>query len=305
METETLRNILALSLIKGIGAASIKKSLAFVEAFASDWKKLAKMSKKVNAEKLAENFAKAEEIIATCAASNIQLLSIIDAQYPAHLRQLHDAPPILYAKGNLTLLQRVVGITGTQESTALGNAIAQKLGEYFTEQWSICVGLHAGIEQQAIRTKEGEVRKGIIGIVSAGFHDPAVTGSTTTQIIANDGLLLSEFEPNKSADLYAWNKTSRIQAGISQAMILVQSPLGGSSKYPLKAYAQFARPLGIIAFPSNREYLNHAVFAANRLILEKQKAGLMEFCGIKKVDQVISNEFIAIQHKEDYLKIKI
>lgn len=301
MEKEHIRNILALSLIKGIGATSIKKSFLFVEAFAHDWMKLAKMNAKVNQKNLFNNFSAAEAILSRCEKTNIQVVSIIDEEYPQKLLELKDPPPILYYRGNLSLANRAIGIIGEQRSSSLGNAIAQKLGAYFHQEWAICNGLNYGVEQAAVSDKEGAVLSKTIGVLTSGLNNYSRnTQVLAEKIVAANGLLLSEYEPDQAEDEFSGNKSSRIIAGISYGLMLVQSKIDGIAKYPLRAFCGLVRPLGVIEFASNQEYTNHDLFSANRLILEKHQAGLLEFCVAKKVKKMLTKDIISISNKEDY-----
>lgn len=308
MKEETLRNIIALSLIKGIGAATIKKSLLFVKAYANDWHKLAKFGAKVTASNLSENFKKAEEILLDCESSKIHLVSIIDEEYPQRLLQLKDPPPVLYYKGDLSLIHKAIGVVGTRNPSVLGDAIAKRLGTYFSDQWSVCNGLTGGIDQSVMLGEDGNIIQNAIGVLSSGLNYDRTASKATqdlaSKILTNNGLILSEHAPNKLEEKYAWNKTIRIQAGISNAIILVQSSVGGESKHPIKAFSNLNRPLAVIAFPSNKEYLTNDLFGANRLILKQDKEGVMELCGIKKVSQVSIGSIIVIRNKEDYLKLE-
>lgn len=70
--------------------------------------------------------------------------------------------------------------------------------------------------------------------------------------------------------MYSGSKASRIQAGLSHGLILVQSKIDGGSKYTLAKFAKLGRPIGVIHFPSSAEYQSES-FGANRLDYRERK----------------------------------
>lgn len=85
------------------------------------------------------------------------------------LLEINDPPAVLYIKGNETLLNKVIAIIGTRHSTPLGNKIAERLGEHFSQEYSICNGLVEGIDEHSIYFN-GKITSKAIGIISRGLN---------------------------------------------------------------------------------------------------------------------------------------
>lgn len=300
-------NILALSLIKGVGASFIKKNLPLIEQYSQSLDLLAMIGGKVNLQELEYNIPKAQLILKDCEENSIEVISILDNNYPPLLRLINDPPPILYLKGNINLLSKAIAIIGTRKSNTLGNDIAFRVGEYFSKNWSICNGLVDGIDKHSI-LKENEVFENVIGVISGGLNfintSSLVTRELCEKVLNKNGLLISENEPNKKEDRFSGSKASRIQAGLSNALILIQSDKNGGSKYTLKSFAKTERPLGIIDFKKNKEFQNEDIFSANRLIIEKRIEGIAEMCEIKKITDIRLKSIIPISKKSDYLTLE-
>jgi len=300
-------NILALSLIKGVGASFIKKNLPLIEQYSQSLDLLSMIGGKVSLQELEYNIPKAVLILKDCAENSIEVVSIVDNNYPHLLRLINDPPPILYLKGNTNLLPKAIAVIGTRKSNNLGNNIAYKVGEYFSKNWSICNGLVDGIDKHSI-LKENKIFDNVIGVISGGLNfnetSSLITRELCEKVLKNNGLLISENEPNKKEDRFSGSKASRIQAGLSNALILIQSDINGGSKYTLKSFAKTERPLGIINFKENKEYQNDDIFSANRLILEKGIEGIAEMCEIKKITEIRTKSIIPISKKSDYLTIE-
>ena len=111
---------------------------------------------------------------------------------------------------------------------------------------------------------------------------------------------VSECFPRKKEDAYSGSKASRIQAGLSCGLILVQSKVDGGSKYTLAKYSKLGRPIGVIHFPQSREY-GSELFGANRLLIEQGKEGLAQMIGLKRSSSLNNGPIIILSNKDDYL----
>ncbi len=301
-------NILALSMIKGVGANFIKKNLSLISAYENNLEMLAGMGGKINMEEITANLPAARSMLQRCEALNIQAISILDSNYPSKLKELKDPPPFLYCLGNLALLhQNTIAIIGTRKSTELGDQIACRIGSYFTQNYSICNGLVEGIDKSSIYNGK-DVFPNVIGILSGGLNfgntSSKITIELAEKVLDNNGLLISEYEPDQKETQFSGSKASRIQAGISNALILIQSKKDGGSKYTLKAFSELSRPLGIVDFKDNQEFQISENFSGNRLLLEKGLEGIAEMCDIKKKETIRISKLIKISQKSDYINFE-
>lgn len=302
MEKST-ENIIALANIKGIGASFMKQHINLISLYKDNLEMLVSLSNKIDEIDLHTNILKAREIISDCAANGIKIISYLDADYPKLLLEIKDPPPVLYAKGNLALLDKAIAIIGTRNSTDLGNKIAQKVGNYFSNQWAICNGLVEGIDKNSI-LNEDAVYSNVIGVISGGLHfeitSSKITKEFAKKVLESNGLLLSENEPNKKEDQFSGSKASRIQAGLSKGLILIQSSINGGSKYTLKTFSELQRPIGVINFNSNTEFSNSDEFSGNRILLSDLNNGLQKMCNIKSNELIKTSKIISISGNEDY-----
>ena len=299
-----IKNILILSMVKGIGPAFIKKNChRLINDSSCD--QIVKESKPEELDNLVSYAKTADEIMSDCKDNDIKMVSIIDAEYPSQLKEIGDPPSILFIKGNLSLLNHVVAIIGTRHSSELGNKIAERVGSYFADYFSICNGLVEGIDEHSIYVGS-KVLSNVVGIISGGLCYNETCSSHHIQVI-NDvleagGLIISEYYPRQKEDMYSGSKASRIQAGLSHGLILVQSKIDGGSKYTLAKFAKLGRPIGVIHFPSSAEYQSES-FGANRLIAEKGKDGLAQMIGLKKTSSINIGPLIVLSNKDDYNKL--
>jgi DNA processing protein len=300
-----MKHILALTLIKGVGDAFIKRRLNEIKLYINDLDLLGNMlGGKVSKEGIVENLPLAEKIIEDCIENNIEIVSLICESYPLALKEIKNPPAILYLKGNINNLENCIAIIGSRKSDKLGNAIASKIGSYFSQKWSICNGLVDGIDRSAIEQNES-VLQNVTGVISGGLNyhrtSSKITKELADKVLRNNGLLISENPPNKAEDQFSGSKASRIQAGLSKGLVLIQSSNSGGSKYTIKAFSELSRPIGVINFKGNKNFENGELFSGNRLLLNKGINGIAEMCEINKINNIKTKNIIPFTSKNDYI----
>lgn len=296
-----IKNILILSMVKGIGPAFIKKNCHRLIKDSS-CHQLISESKPEELDNLVDYAKAADEIMSDCKANDIKMISIIDAEYPSQLKEIGDPPSVLFLKGDQSLMNHVVAIIGTRHSSELGNKIAERVGCFFAKHFSICNGLVEGIDEHSIYV-EGKVLSNVVGIISGGlcYNETCSTHhiNVINDVLNAGGLIISEYYPRQKEDMFSGSKASRIQAGLSHALILVQSKIEGGSKYTLARFAKLGRPIGVIHYPMSEEYKSE-LFGANHVIVEKGKEGLAQIIGTKKSSSINVGKIITLSNKTDY-----
>ncbi len=244
----------------------------------------------------------ASKTVQECQVKGIGVIDFTMPSYPERLSQIGTPPPLVYTRGDTSLLKRVVSIIGTRHSTTLGNRIAERLGDFFSSHLSICNGLVEGIDEHVFRREHGAIPN-IVGVASGGldFHNTcsATHAKNINDVLEAGGLVISEYDPWQKADQFSGSKASRIQAGLSQGLILVQSGINGGSRYTVEQFSKFDRPLGVVQYKAAAEYETD-VFEANRRILEEGLNGLAVFIGKRTTKSICVKDIIPISGKEDY-----
>ena len=302
------RELIALTLQKGqrVGNSFIKNYFNALAHASSVAEGILKFLPEFDVETYTEKYLpQADRIIQECSEKEYKIVGIGDKDYPSSLIEISDPPAVLYMKGNTALLDRVIAVIGTRHSTPLGEKIAEKIGAYYSTSYSICNGLAEGIDKHAIY-HNGSVLPNVIGVISGGLNFENTCSKscaeTIKDVLAAGGLIISEFPPYQKEDQFAGSKVSRVQAGLSQALILVQSSITGGSKYTLKAFSKLNRALGVVHFPSHEEYSSD-VFGANRAIIEKGLEGVAEFIGLKTSKGLSFSKIMKIEGAADYPRL--
>ncbi len=304
-----IRVLLALGKISGIGDAFIKKNLSVFNLKATDKviKRLSEINDKVSFEAVSKYLNWAENVVKRCNELDIKMLPIYSMKYPEKLKELNNPPSVLYLMGNTSLLDKpIISLIGTRKSTILGSRIANKVGAYFSQEYSICNGLVDGIDRSSIENEES-VYHNVVGVLSGGLNFETTSSKTTLElakkVLKQNGLLLSEVEPDQKEDQYSGSKSSRIQAGVSSVLILIQSSIDGGSKYTVKSFSKLNRTIGYISFIGNHEYDLDSSFSANRLFDKMGLNGVAKMCDLKKSDSLSIKKLVPIHSVTDYRAI--
>ena len=172
-----------------------------------------------------------------------QWLTWLDPDYPAVLRELTDAPVVLYAQGNLGVLEHpAVSIVGAREATAQARALAHQLAlDLALAQWTVVSGLALGIDasahrgalraaRQAVGKMAGQTAGktgGALTVAVLGTAPdrcyPAVHHELAASIVEQGGLLLSEFALGTPTVAHHFPRRNRLVAALGRATVVVQA----------------------------------------------------------------------------------
>ena len=232
----------------------------------------------------------------------------MDDNYPIKLKGLKDSPAIIYTKGNTDIFSHTtVCVIGTREPNENGIRITRKVSEHYkTLNWNICNGLAQGIDNAAIQIN-GNYLSNVIGVVAGGLNFNSQktllnkTALNANNVLEANGVIISEQPPNFKEDTFSVVKSCRIQSGLSDGLLLIQSSETGGSKFTIKSFCETHRPLAIINPLSEDQ--DSKSYGANILIREKGNSGLAEITGLK-ADKILTSEIIIIKSKADYIKFE-
>jgi len=175
-----------------------------------------------------QNFLKkVNEINVLLDTGEIEILQYRDREYPSQLREIYDPPFLLYVRGEkLPHTLSCVAVVGTRLPTPEGRQSAFLLGKGFAES-SIPVvsGLALGIDA-AVHTGVVKSRGKTIAVLGNGIDSvyPSHHKTLANDIIANGGVIVSEFPPGTPPLKYNFPKRNRIISGLSRAVVIVEAP---------------------------------------------------------------------------------
>ncbi len=173
----------------------------------------------------------AEEEISFIEKYKITPLFINDKNYPQRLLNCYDSPIILYYKGNADLnASKIVAIVGTRNNNEYGKAACEKLVEDLAgENILIVSGLAFGIDSIAHKSALKNNLK-TIGVLAHGLDRIYPSqNKTLAKAMIEQGGLLTDFRSKTNPDRQNFPKRNRIVAGISDAIVVVETGIRGGS----------------------------------------------------------------------------
>jgi len=310
--TNTILSLISLK--QGFGPSFFKKNLfSFKNLRTEDVKENILFFLDINRKKVENNLIDSaiehtETMIDDCSKLGIKILGINDENYPKLLLELKDAPPTIFYRGDIELINNVISIIGTRKPNKTGELIAERVGSYFSAKgFAICNGLAEGIDEFAIRNHKDEYFNNVIGVLGGGlnFQNNKTllknVAKHAEKVLENNGLLISEVLPNYKEDTYSVIKSCRIQAGLAKCLILIQSSVQGGSKFAIKSFAELERTLAVIN-PLKQDYDTES-YNSNKLLIEKNIAGLSDMTELKP-EKIKLREVVVLRSKDDYVKIE-
>jgi DNA processing protein len=196
-------------------------------------------------------FEEAVEQQQKVAASGAILVPVTDSRFPPRLKEIFDPPPLLFARGNVELLQNLmIGLVGTRRPTAYGFAAAERLAKDLAiAGLTVASGMARGIDTTAHRAVL-EAGGDTIAVFGCGVDEvyPA-ENRKLADMIAAQGLLLSEFPMSTPAYPQNFPVRNRIIAGMSAGVLVVEGGEYSGSAITAKLAAEQNRE--VFAVPGN------------------------------------------------------
>ena len=156
-------------------------------------------------------------------AARAQLLCFGAAGYPEHLAKLHDAPPILWVRGDPSLLSRpMIALVGARNASSLGTRMARALAHDLGAQgYVIASGLARGIDTAA---HIASLKSGTVAVMAGGVDVIYPSENTNLALdIAKQGVCLSEQPMRLTPQARHFPSRNRIISGLAQAVVVVEA----------------------------------------------------------------------------------
>ncbi|GAA0436681.1 DNA-processing protein DprA [Massilia aurea] len=219
----------------------------------------------------------------------IVAVPVTSAAYPRSLALIDDAPPVIYYRGMLSTLAQVPGlaVVGTRKATRNGLVIAERIGRHFAEKgWVIVSGLALGIDAAAHSgALLGSGKTIAVMAHGLGIVYPKANSVLADDILANGGLLLSEYPAGIPPKPEQFVLRNRLQIGLSVGSVIVE----GEEKSGTRTQAEYCL--------KNRRHL----FA----VLQNESTSGLNLVSSLPVQLVAKRGAIPIHSKDDYDKVEL
>ena len=230
MTDSELINSIRLLHTEGIGCITFYK---LINKFGSATKSLEYLSnsKKINI------FSKslAEQEVEKASTLNVKILSYNSTEYPKVLKQIPDAPPILYVKGNISALQnKSVALVGSRNasinSKSLTQLFAKELADY---GYTIVSGMAIGIDTYAhigALSSDKLTNQKTIAVLAGGVDVIyPISNNNLYDKIISEGAVISEMMLGTMPQANLFPKRNRIISGLSYGTVVMEASIKSGS----------------------------------------------------------------------------
>ncbi len=159
----------------------------------------------------------------------VRMLSLWDEDYPAHLRAIDDAPPLLYLRGDLPRCP-CVAIVGSRKASSASLELAYEISrDLGSAGVSTISGLARGVDGRAHEGSlaSGQATVGVLGCGIDRIYPPEHAGLYGR--ILEEGAILCEVPPGTAPLAYNFPGRNRIISGLAQAVLIVEAAKGSGS----------------------------------------------------------------------------
>ena len=161
-------------------------------------------------------------------SNEIQEISINDENYPKSLKEIKDAPKVLYYIGSLSKPdEKIFAIVGTRLCSSYGKQVALEIaGDLAEAGLTIVSGLAPGIDtfsHQATLERKGRT----IAVLGTGLDEkslyPKDNIKLSRKIVETGGCLISEYPPGTPGSKITFPQRNRIVSGLSLGVLVIEA----------------------------------------------------------------------------------
>lgn len=164
---------------------------------------------------------------------NIQVISYHDKDYPQQLKNLYDAPIVIYAIGNCRILNRKnkIAVIGARKASNYGINIARQIGIFLSKNnihtisglaLGIDVNSHLGVlKENSVNSTSGRA----IAVIGNGLDNiyPYQNREIAEKIINNGGCIISEYIVGTKPLKNNFPARNRIISALADKLVVVEA----------------------------------------------------------------------------------
>lgn len=235
---DDLAGYIALALAPGIGPARLRALLDAFEtpdgAFSAPFARLGTVPGFSRAAVTGVRSARreqGEEVLRRTEALGGFVLTPFDALFPPALREIPDAPALLFLTGSRELLERpAVAIVGSRDHSAYGSTVCRLVAARAAEGGIVVVsGMARGLDAVAhdAALDAGGASIGVLGN-GLGIVYPSANRALYDRMRAH-GLLLTEFGPGERPNAGSFPRRNRLISGLARVTVVIEAAAGSGT----------------------------------------------------------------------------
>lgn len=213
-------SVAELESVEGIGAARAQQ---FVRGFAA-------------------SMPAAEQELALAERLGVQIIALDAPNYPSLLREISDAPPVLYVRGEINTddPSYTVAIVGSRKATPYGIELAERFGAALADA-GLCI-VSGGARGVDSATHRGVLRVNgrTLAVLGCGLSQcyPPENAGLFDEIVAAGGAIVSELPLRTNPAPENFPARNRIISGLSLGVLVIEAPMASGALITARAAAE-------------------------------------------------------------------
>ncbi len=173
------------------------------------------------------DLSQARALIDRVTSQDVRLITILDDDYPEHLKLIFNRPPFLWLRGQLEPRNlRAIAVVGTRQATQEGRASAARLARGLAAAGvTVLSGLARGIDTAA-HAAALDARGRTVAVVGTGILArvyPPENGELARRIVAEGGAVVSQFWPEAPPQKANFPRRNVVMSGMAAGTVVVEA----------------------------------------------------------------------------------
>jgi DNA processing protein len=278
---ENMLEKIALAITPNIGPVVARNLVSYCGGVAEIWEAPSKFLQTIPGVgkaviqniKSRESLSLAEKQIVFMQKEHVDCIFYLDQEYPWRLKQIPDAPVLLFKKGDMNLNSgRHLAIVGTRLPTDHGKSTTiDFISEMKPFGVTVVSGLAYGIDITAHKecVKQNIPTIGVLGSSLDNIY-PQAHERTAKKMMENGGII-SEFPATTEPDHHNFPMRNRVIAGLADAVLVIESAEQGGSMITADLANQYNKDVFAIPGKINDKYSKGC-----NLLIKTNRAQLVE-----------------------------
>lgn len=177
--------------------------------------------------------------------AGLHLVTVLDDEYPAQLRTIHQRPPFLFYRGTLRVEDADgVAVVGTRKPSERGIHQATEVAAGLAERCvTVVSGLAAGIDTAS---HQAAIRAGgrTVGVVGTGLEQHYPRDNAQLQdYIAREHLVISQFWPGAAPTKKSFPMRNAVMSGYAAATVVIEANHRSGARMQARLALEHGRPV--------------------------------------------------------------
>lgn len=234
------------AMVEEMGSATAVLELAWTGFESFDTEAAEQLGGRVDDDAIKE----AEDLISTYEERGVQIVTVLDSDYPANLRQVYNRPPFLFIKGKLAADDdRSIAVVGTRQASPEGIASAGALAKQLvTHGITVLSGLAKGIDagaHQATLDAGGRT----VAVMGTGIDRiyPEENEALAERVLDQGGALVSQFWPWAPPTRFSFPMRNVVMSGMAIGTAVIEASARSGAKMQARLAVEHGKRLFLMA----------------------------------------------------------